>query len=77
MSQKMNLFLKAIANPTSSLDDSHFTQDDIVQLCKSALFVLGQKDQFYEELSLNFAKFIYHTLGKKWTDTEPIHIRTL
>jgi hypothetical protein len=77
MALKMNLFLRAIAGSDltdQQFDKFHFTRDDIISLCKSALVVLGKRDEFFEELSLNFAKFIYHTIKLKWSDTRPISV---
>lgn len=77
MALKMNLFLRAVAGSDltdQQFENYHFTRDDIIQLCRSALNMLGKRDEFFEELSLNFAKFIYHTIKCKWSDTRPISV---
>ncbi len=39
--------------------------------------MLGKRDDFFEELSLNFAKFIYLMIDRKWSDTSPIKLLQL
>lgn len=80
MSAKLEIFLRSLVGrdlTEQEYDMYCFSQQDILQLCRSALHVLGTRDQFFEELSLNFAKFIYIMIDRKWSDTSPIPLQLL
>ena len=80
MQAKLEVFLRSLVGRDLSqheYDNYEFTQQDIIQLCRSALHVLGKRDDFFEELSLNFAKFIYLMIDRKWSDTSPIKLLQL
>jgi hypothetical protein len=62
MHAKYDLFLRVIQS--TDLTNEQFInaklyREDIIQLCQTGLYVLGVKDEFFENLSLNFAKIMY------------------
>ncbi len=60
--EKMQLFLRAIAPidlTESQFPHYEFSQDDIIELCRNALNIIKDSNDFYEEMSINFAKYIY------------------
>jgi hypothetical protein len=63
MEDKMNFFLRAIAPSDLSISEYQnyeFTRSDIISLCQSALHIMYNKeDEYFEELTTNFAKYIY------------------
>lgn len=89
MSDKMTLFLRAIAPqniPEQDFPNYSFDQSDIIMLCKTALNVLDRthfhneddgNNDFFEEMSINFAKYIYQIINIKWSDTRPIPVKNL
>jgi hypothetical protein len=80
MQAKLEVFLRSLIGRDLTqveYETHHFSQQDILQLCRSALHVLGKRDEFFEELSLNFAKFIYMMIDRQWSDTSPIPLQLL
>ena len=80
--EKMTLFLKAFAPEGLSEDQfrSHsFTRREIIAMCRSALQQLLHEDQegFFEQLSVNFAKFIYQIIGYKYEEGKNISFNEL
>jgi hypothetical protein len=58
MKQKMTLFLKSFA-PEGSKNDYCFKKEEVIHMCRTALEVFVLQSDFFDELSINFAKFIY------------------
>lgn len=81
MENKMNFFLRAIAPiKLTNIEYEHyeFTKEDIIALCRSALFIMfKQEDEYFNELTTNFAKYIYQLLGINWSDQMKIPLRML
>lgn len=71
---KMTVWLRSIMPSEITINDYlnyKFTWDEIILLCREALHVLGTKDSFFDELSLNFAKYVYQVLHLDWnSDTK-------
>ena len=94
MPAKMRLFLRSIAPigiPADKIEDYEFTKSEIISLCKAALEIMNvrggenfrkptEDSKFmFEEMSLNFAKYIYQIVQIKWINGEeqPIPVRLL
>ena len=70
---KIDLFLEAFTPQDLSIEEKdfyEFTQDEIHYICASCLAVIFARtdDNFFQEISINFAKIIYQIVGIKWID---------
>ena len=74
---KMTVFLRAIAPQELTEHDylhHQFTREEIISLCREALHCMNTKDDFFEELTINFAKYIYQVLNLRWNENKTISI---
>ena len=77
----MKFFLRAIAPvdmTSQEYENYEFTKEDIIALCRSALFIMFKhEDEYFTELTTNFAKYIYQLLAVSWNVERKIPLKML